>query len=73
MSTTQIFKSAGEANGQVIEVSAADLPLRCPTPNMTLWNAHPSVSIPVDKLGEARCPYCSTLYKFKGELPKAHH
>jgi len=23
-----------------------------------------------EKAGEARCPYCSTLYKFKGELPK---
>jgi uncharacterized Zn-finger protein len=40
---------------------------------MSLWNAHPRVFIPVDKLGEARCPYCSTLYKFKGELPKEHH
>ena len=56
-----------------IEVTAAELPLYCPTPNMTLWNAHPKVFIPVDKLGEARCPYCSTLYKLKGGLPKAHH
>ena len=29
--------------------------------------------MPVEKLGEALCPYCSTLYKFKGELPKGHH
>lgn len=61
------------ASQKYIEVSAADLPLYCPTPAMALWNAHPRVAIPVEKLGEARCPYCSTLYKFTGELPKGHH
>ena len=62
------------ANTQkIIEVTAKDLPLYCPMPDMALWNAHPKVVIPVDKLGEARCPYCSTLYKFTGELPKGHH
>ena len=55
------------------EVTAADLPLHCPMPSMTLWNAHPRVFIPVEKTGEARCPYCSTLYKFKGPLPSDHH
>jgi uncharacterized Zn-finger protein len=63
----------GHATRSHIEVTAADLPLCCPTPAMSLWNAHPRVAIPVEKLGEARCPYCSTLYKFKGELPKGHH
>jgi len=61
------------AKQRCIEVTAAELPLHCPTPSMTLWNAHPKVFIPVGKLGEARCPYCSTLYKLKGGLPKAHH
>lgn len=56
-----------------VTVTAADLPLYCPMPNSTLWNSHPRVFIPVDKLGEARCPYCSTLYKLTGELPKGHH
>jgi uncharacterized Zn-finger protein len=56
-----------------VEVTAADLPLHCPTPRMSLWNTHPRVFIPVEKLGEARCPYCGTLYKFKGELPAGHH
>jgi uncharacterized Zn-finger protein len=49
------------------------LPLFCPTPAVSLWSAHPRVAIPVEKLGEARCPYCGTLYKFKGELPRGHH
>ena len=58
---------------QYVEVNAEALPLFCPTPSVSLWNAHPRVAIPVEKLGEARCPYCGTLYKFKGELPKGHH
>lgn len=56
-----------------VEVSAEDLPLHCPTPDMRLWNAHPRVYIPVEKTGEARCPYCGTLYTFKGALPAGHH
>jgi uncharacterized Zn-finger protein len=56
-----------------VEVTAEALPLFCPTPDASLWNAHPRVAIPVEKLGEARCPYCGTLYKFKGDLPKGHH
>lgn len=56
-----------------IEVSAEDLPLYCPPPGKNLWNAHPQVIIPVEKLGVARCPYCSTLYRFTGPLPHGHH
>lgn len=56
-----------------VEVSAEALPLFCPTPAVSLWSAHPRVAIPVEKLGEARCPYCSTLYKLKGDRPKGHH
>lgn len=57
----------------VVEVTAADLPLACPTPATELWNNHPRVALAVEKTGEARCPYCGTLYKFVGELPKGHH
>ena len=56
-----------------VEVTAHDLPLTCPMPDKTLWNAHPKVALALDGNGEAHCPYCGTLYKFKGELPKAHH
>ncbi len=56
-----------------VEVSAEALPLFCPTPAVSLWSAHPRVAIPVEQLGEARCPYCGTLYKFKGEPSHAHH
>jgi uncharacterized Zn-finger protein len=56
-----------------VEVRAEALPLFCPPPSVSLWSAHPRVAIPVEKLGEARCPYCGTLYKFKGKLPHGHH
>ena len=56
-----------------IEAPAHVLPLPSPRPGPSLWNAHPKVMIPLNHGGEARCPYCGTLYKFKGELPKAHH
>lgn len=56
-----------------IEVTAHDLPLTCPMPNMSLWNAHPKVVIGFKGVVESRCPYCGTLYKLKGELPKTHH
>jgi uncharacterized Zn-finger protein len=49
-----------------IEVSAADLPLHCPMPSMILWNAHPRVYLPVQKTGEALCPYCGTRYTLVG-------
>jgi len=61
------------AKQRYIEVTEKDLPLHCPMPNTPLWNAHPKVYIPVGKLAEARCPYCSTLFKFKGELPQGTH
>jgi uncharacterized Zn-finger protein len=61
------------ATQRTVEVTATDLPLFCPTPDMSLWNGHPRVFIPVDKTGEARCPYCGTLYKFTGEPPRGHH
>ena len=55
-----------------IEVTSADLPLHCPMPSMMLWNAHPRVFLPIDKTGEALCPYCGTQYTLKGGAKPAH-
>jgi uncharacterized Zn-finger protein len=56
-----------------VEVTAADLPLHCPTPSMMLWNAHPRVFLPIEKTGEALCPYCGTRYVLKdGSAARAH-
>jgi len=49
----------------VYEVSRADLPLHCPLPEMSLWNSHPRVYIPLQQTSEYRCPYCGTLYRLR--------
>ena len=56
-----------------VEVSAADLPLRCPMPSMLLWNAHPRVFLPIETTGEALCPYCGTRYVLKGGATARGH
>lgn len=44
------------------EVTHGDLPLSCPMPGMSLWNSHPKVYLPIEKTGEAKCPYCGADY-----------
>ncbi len=44
------------------EVTAADLPLSCPMPAMSLWNSHPRVYLPIEATGFANCPYCSAEF-----------
>ena len=56
-----------------IEVTAQDLPLHCPMPSMILWNAHPRVYLPIQKTGEALCPYCGTKYVLAGGAVAAGH
>jgi uncharacterized Zn-finger protein len=56
-----------------IEVTAADLPLHCPTPAMTLWSAHPRVYLPIEKTGEVLCPYCGTRYTLCGAPLRGAH
>jgi uncharacterized Zn-finger protein len=56
-----------------IEISAEDLPLHCPTPAMSLWNAHPRVYLPIESTGQAQCPYCGTRYTLKGESKARAH
>ncbi len=39
----------------------------CPSAHadMKLWNSHPKVYLDVAKTGQAKCPYCGTIYKLK--------
>ena len=46
----------------VVEVTQADLPLHCPLERMRLWDSHPRVYLPIEKTGEAQCPYCGTRF-----------
>jgi uncharacterized Zn-finger protein len=61
----------------VVEVVAKDLQgpgvVFCPNPRMPLWSGHPKVYLDVATTGEARCPYCGTVYRLKaGEKLPAH-
>ena len=47
---------------KLYHVTRDNLPLSCPMPNMTLWNAHPKVYLPIEKTGKASCPYCGAQY-----------
>jgi uncharacterized Zn-finger protein len=40
---------------------------------MVLWNAHPRVFLPIEKTGEALCPYCGTKYTLKGGAAGSGH
>ena len=61
-----------------IELTAKDLNPQggvfCPSPkaDMKLWNVHPRVFLDVARTGEARCPYCGTVYKLKAGETVAH-
>ena len=61
-----------------IELLASDLNhqggVYCPSPkaHMELWNTHPKVYLDVGRHGEAKCPYCGTVYKLKAGEMVAH-
>ncbi|MFZ2237290.1 MAG: zinc-finger domain-containing protein [Dokdonella sp.] len=46
------------------QVTAADLPLCCPMPGMSLWNSHPRVYLAIEAAegGRIQCPYCGAYY-----------
>jgi len=43
-------------------VTRAQLPLHCPTAEMSLWNSHPRVYLPIEDTGKETCPYCGAVY-----------
>jgi uncharacterized Zn-finger protein len=47
------------------EVEASDLPLACPMPEMSLWNSHPRVYLPIEATGSAKCPYCGAEFTLR--------
>jgi uncharacterized Zn-finger protein len=63
---------AQDDTARQVEVTAADLPLHCPTPSMPLWSQHPRVFLDVVKSGTVLCPYCGTRYVFSGSAPASH-
>ena len=47
------------------DVTRSMLPLHCPLPEMSLWNSHPRVYLPIEKSGHAKCPYCGTEFSLR--------
>ena len=47
-------------------VTHDQLPLSCPRPGDEVWNMHPRVYLPIEKTGEATCPYCGVHYRLEG-------
>lgn len=45
------------------KITPKDLPLSCPMPDMTLWNSHPRVYLPIEKTGKETCPYCGAEFE----------
>ncbi|HYP67006.1 MAG TPA: zinc-finger domain-containing protein [Thiobacillaceae bacterium] len=64
--------NSGMHTQRVVELTSSDLPLHCPLPQDTSWNAHPRVYLAIEKTGEALCPYCGTYYKLVGGLARDH-
>lgn len=46
-----------------VDITHHDLPLSCPSEKESLWCAHPKVYLPIEKTGEATCPYCGTAFQ----------
>lgn len=63
---------AGTETQSEVDVTAKDLPLHCPRPGAPTWSLHPRVFLDVAKSGQARCPYCGTLYRLKGAVSAGH-
>jgi len=61
-----------------IELKATDLNHQggvfCPSAkaDMKLWSSHPKVYLDVAKTGEAKCPYCGTVYRLKAGETVGH-
>ena len=63
-----------------IELLASDLNAQggvyCPSAkaHMQIYSSHPKVYLDVARIGNAKCPYCGTVYALKaGEHFGAHH
>jgi uncharacterized Zn-finger protein len=57
--------TAKDKNKVIYKVTREALPLSCPRPEDEVWNMHPRVYLPIEKTGEAMCPYCGAKYQLQ--------
>jgi uncharacterized Zn-finger protein len=60
-------------NSKPVELDSKDLPAHCPNDAMPIWSSHPRVFLEFADNGEARCPYCSTIYRLKPGVTSHKH
>ncbi|MEM7027748.1 MAG: zinc-finger domain-containing protein [Pseudomonadota bacterium] len=59
MSDAEKIKAETNTSEQtVFYIQPDQLPLHCPLPEMSLWNQHPRVFLPIEDSGSEKCPYC---------------
>ena len=51
-----------QKQSSAIRVTKDQLPLSCPPANAGVHELHPRVFLPIEKTGEATCPYCGAKY-----------
>jgi uncharacterized Zn-finger protein len=54
----QSMAAVSTSDESVFHIKKDQLPLHCPLPEMSLWNQHPRVYIPIEDSGKGKCPYC---------------
>ena len=60
---TAVEEAAPAVSAQTtFTITREQLPLHCPTPEMSLWNSHPRVYLPIEDSGKETCPYCGAVY-----------
>ena len=50
--------TAKDTTKTVYRVTRDQLPLSCPSVQDDVYELHPRVYLPIEKTGEATCPYC---------------
>jgi uncharacterized Zn-finger protein len=50
------------SNESLFHIKKDQLPLHCPLPEMSLWNQHPRVYLPIEDSGRGKCPYCGSEF-----------
>ena len=65
--------NASTSPAHAVELDAKDLPPHCPNAAMPIWSSHPRVFLEFNHDGNAKCPYCGTVYRLKpGVVVKGH-
>jgi len=60
--SVQDLATVSTSNESVFHIKNDQLPLHCPLPEMSLWNQHPRVYLPIEDSGNSKCPYCGTEF-----------